>query len=214
MCNHTLTLLCLPGGWAHFAPTLALETDAQIKTLNGVLQNCPIVVVADQILWRPEPKVDNASLQWQKAMQKPTRFNRVPPYCPLSSSVPLSFYLWSYISDWMILFCRSTYTRRQRGKRGSVGAFSEKIVDTRTQRRAATVHTHTAYIICRTSACHQMWHQRLLVTWIALASWCFSFDMAQCYFSDWHIPPAAVPGSLQASVLHAPTMQVSFWLSG
>lgn len=39
------------------------------------------------------------------------------PFCPLSSSVHLSFYLWSYISDFMIVFCCSTYTHIHRGQK-------------------------------------------------------------------------------------------------
>lgn len=82
----------------------------------------------------------------------------------------------------------STYTCRQRRAKESVGLL------VRNCRRVHGYSTHKVHIIRRTSARHQMWHQRPLVTWIALASWCFSrFDMARHNFSRMTHPPAAPP---------------------
>lgn len=75
-------------------------------------------------------------------------------------------------------------------------------------------HTDESTIIHGTSACHQMWHQRLLVTWAALAVVMFQLWYAMELLLQTTRPPAALPESLQASVLHVQTKRVSFWLSG
>lgn len=117
-------------------------------------------------------KVDNAFLAKKRQCWNPLI---VTVAGLISSFIFCPFYLWSYISDFLILPHCSTYNCRQRR--------IWLLVKMRPQMRC----THAASIICGTSACHQTWHQRALVIWIALASWCYCFDMAQHYFSEWHV---------------------------
>lgn len=76
---------------------------------------------------------------------KPTNFNSSQPYCPLSCSVPLSLYLWSYISDFAILFCYSTYTCRQRQKKASVRLLVENRRHMHREAHTQVLYTHCLY---------------------------------------------------------------------
>ena len=140
-------------------------------------------------------------------------FSYSQPYCPLSCSVPLSVYLWSYISDFAILFCCSTYTCRQRWKEESVRLLVKNCRHTHRQGHTQVLCTHCLYHL--QNICLPSNVASKAVCYLD----CISFLMFQLWYGTallwWTThPPATVSESLQASVLHVPTIWVSFWLSG
>lgn len=133
------------------------------KNLNGMSQNVAVAQREKKLI-----KVDNLSSPWRKALPGATQVR--PASLPSFIFCPSFIYLSSCISDRPISLRSTTYACRQRREeeRGFRDAFSRKIAAVRQWRCTHRGTAHAACIICRTSACHQMWHQRPLVTWIAL----------------------------------------------
>lgn len=134
----------------------------------------------------PKPKVDNASFLWQKAMLKPTHFNWSQPYCPLSSSVPLPFtFDLTFLTSWSCSAAALTPVVKEEIKK----------VFWLLVKNGRHMHTHATYLDCISFVMFQLWYGPALLQWVT------------------H-PPAPLHGSVQAPVLHVPTIRVSFWLSG
>lgn len=153
-------------------------------------------------------KVDNVSSPCREALLGATRVR--PASLPSFIFCPSFIYLSSCISDWPISLRSSTYARRQRREeeRGFRAAFSWKIAAVRPWRCTHGGTACAACIICRTSACHQTWHQRPLVTRIALG---LPIQPASIKERRWMGASSlgAAWKDLQASVLRVQTMGAS-----
>lgn len=144
-----------------------------------------------------KPEVDNAS----PAVSESNAGNPlgcIRHYCPLSSPVPLPFYLWSSVLTFVIWLRSSTYTCRQRRMKESVGLL------VRNCRRARVQYTQGPYHpqnICSPSN---------VASKAACYLDCISFLMFfplwyGCITSaGWHILPPHRLKSRRASVLHVP----------
>lgn len=162
--------------------------------------------------WTQKPKVDNASLHWQEAMQKPTHFNCGQPYCHLSSFGPLSFtFDLTFLTPQSSSAAALTAVDKE-GKEKVVSFFSEKRSHMHTEAHIRLLCTHSLYHlqnICLPSN---------VASKAACYLDCISFLMFQLWYGTALLQrvthaPATVPESLQASVLHVPTIQMSFSLS-
>lgn len=98
-------------------------------------------------------------------------------------------------------------------RRKEVLGFQYKIADTHTEAHARVLYTQSLYHLQNICSPSNM------ASKAACYLDCISFLMFQLWYGpallQWMAhPPAALPESLQASVLHVPTIQASLWLSG